>query len=122
MKNIVIVGGGTAGWLSALFLKRKYPIYNVTLIESTVIGILGAGEGGTPNLKSIIVDYFGFDENEFLEKVNGTKKYGIIFDKWHKDLNHSFVKYYEQSNFCVTNDFAFAKSILNDYNGCVLND
>jgi tryptophan halogenase len=91
MKNIVIVGGGTAGWLSALFLKRKYPIYNVTLIESTVIGILGAGEGGTPNLKSIIVDYFGFDENEFLEKVNGTKKYGIIFDKWHKDLNHSFV-------------------------------
>jgi len=91
MKNIVIVGGGTAGWLSAFFLKRKYPNYNVTLIESTVIGILGAGEGGTPNLKSIIIDDFGFNEEEFLEKVNGTKKYGIIFDKWHNDLNHSFV-------------------------------
>jgi len=43
MKNIVIVGGGTAGWLSAYFLKNKYPQYNVSLIESTVIGILGAG-------------------------------------------------------------------------------
>lgn len=91
MKNIVIVGGGTAGWLSAYFLKNKYPEYNISLIESTVIGILGAGEGGTPNLKSIIVDDFGFDEDEFLEKVNGTKKYGIIFDKWHNDKQHSFI-------------------------------
>jgi len=91
MKNIIIVGGGTAGWLSAYFLKRKYPEYNVSLIESTVIGILGAGEGGTPNLRSIIVDDFGFDEDEFLEKVNGTKKYGIIFDKWHSDKKHSFI-------------------------------
>ena len=91
MKNIVIVGGGTSGWLSAFFLKKKYPSYNVSLIESTQIGILGAGEGGTPNLKSTIVDDFGFDEDEFLEKVNGTKKYGIIFDKWHTDKEHSFI-------------------------------
>jgi len=91
MKNIIIVGGGTAGWLSGYFLKNKYPEYNVSLIESTVIGILGAGEGGTPNLRSIIVDDFGFDEDEFLEKVNGTKKYGIIFDKWHSDKQHSFI-------------------------------
>ncbi len=91
MKNIIIVGGGTSGWLSAYFLKRKYPEYKVSLIESTVIGILGAGEGGTPNLRSIIIDDFGFDEDEFLDKVNGTKKYGIIFDKWHSDKKHSFI-------------------------------
>lgn len=91
MKSIVIVGGGTAGWLSALFLKKKYPKYKISLIESTMIGILGAGEGGTPNLRSVIVDDFGFNEEEFLDKVDGTKKYGILFDKWHNDLDHSFI-------------------------------
>lgn len=91
MKNIVIVGGGTAGWLSAFFLKRKYLEHNVFLIESTSIGILGAGEGGTPNLRSLLIDDFGFDEDEFLEAVNGTKKYGILFDKWHSNKTHSFV-------------------------------
>jgi tryptophan halogenase len=91
MKNIVIVGGGSAGWLSAYFLKKKYPNYNVSLIESTKIGILGAGEGATPNLRSLLINDFGFDENEFLQKVNGTKKYGIKFDKWHSDKSHSFV-------------------------------
>jgi glycine/D-amino acid oxidase-like deaminating enzyme len=54
MKNIVIVGGGTAGWLSAYYLKKKHVNYNITLIESTTIGILGAGEGGTPNLYSTL--------------------------------------------------------------------
>ncbi len=91
MKEIVIVGGGTAGWLSAIYIKTKYSNYNVTLIESSQIGILGAGEGGTPNLRSIIIDEFGFDESEFLKKVNGTKKYGIVFDKWSDGLNHSFI-------------------------------
>ena len=79
MKSIVIVGGGTSGWLSAYFLKKKYPNYNISLIESTDIGILGAGEGGTPNLRSILIDDFGFNEDEFLKAVNGTKKYGIVF-------------------------------------------
>lgn len=91
IKNIIIVGGGTAGWLSAFFLKKKHPEYNIKLIESTSIGILGAGEGGTPNLRSLLIDEFGFNEDEFLEKVNGTKKYGIVFDKWNDDNEYSFI-------------------------------
>jgi tryptophan halogenase len=90
IKNITIVGGGTAGWLSAFFLKKKYQEHNIKLIESTSIGILGAGEGGTPNLHSILIDEFGFCEEEFLKKVNGTKKYGIVFDKWN-DKKQSFI-------------------------------
>lgn len=91
MKNITIIGGGTSGWISAFFLKKKYNNYKISLVESSTIGILGAGEGGTPNLKSLLIDDFGFDENEFLNEVNGTKKYGIVFDKWNKNINHSFV-------------------------------
>ena len=44
-KKIVIVGGGTAGWLSALFAQQNLPSTDITLIESDEIGILGAGEG-----------------------------------------------------------------------------
>lgn len=90
MKHIVIVGGGTAGWLSAYYLKKKHSNYNILLIESTTIGILGAGEGGTPNLYSTLIEEFGFDEEEFLTKVNGTKKYGILFNNWN-NKEHSFV-------------------------------
>jgi tryptophan halogenase len=54
MKNIVIVGGGTAGWLTALVVNRFYKDTKVTLIESSKIGILGAGEGSVPNFGSII--------------------------------------------------------------------
>lgn len=91
MKNIIIVGGGTAGWLSAFFLKKNYKDCNVSLIESSKIGILGAGEGATPNLQSMLIEGFEFDEQDFLNKVNGTKKYGINFTNWNKDLNHNFV-------------------------------
>ena len=91
MKKIVIIGGGTAGWLTALYVKKRYKNYNITLLESTKTGILGAGEGGTPTLRSMLLEGFGFYEVEFLKEVNGTKKYGILFDKWNIDSNHSFV-------------------------------
>ena len=48
--KIVIVGGGTAGWLTALKAQRSYPDLDITVIESNDIGILGAGEGSTPYL------------------------------------------------------------------------
>ena len=47
--NFTIVGSGTAGWITALFLTRNYPWANITVISSSDIGILGAGEGVTPH-------------------------------------------------------------------------
>lgn len=90
-KNVTIVGGGTAGWLSALYIQRRYPNYSVSVIESSKIGILGAGEGGTPNLKGLLVEFLGIDENEFLAAVNGTKKFGINFTGWCSNTEHSFI-------------------------------
>ena len=55
-KNIVIVGGGTAGWLTALYTKKVFPTDNIVLVESDSIGILGAGEGSTPKL----IEFFDF--------------------------------------------------------------
>jgi tryptophan halogenase len=91
MKKIVIIGGGTAGWLSAIYIKKKYTNHKISIVESSNIGILGAGEGSTPNLKELLVSQFGFNEEDFLNKVNGTKKFGITFEGWNSDINHSFV-------------------------------
>ena len=52
--SFVVVGGGTAGWMSALFIKQHYPWANITVIASEEIGILGAGEGTTPHFVSFL--------------------------------------------------------------------
>ena len=89
--KIVIAGGGTAGWLSALFLAkqnlhRDIPAYDVTLIESDDIPIIGAGEGSTGVLQKILLSTLreleGFGEQEFFEKCNTTFKLGIDCIDW----------------------------------------
>ena len=94
MNNIIIIGGGTAGWLTALFAKKYYKNSNVKLIESSEIGILGAGEGSTPNLVNFLSE-LEIDESDLLKKVNGTKKIGIHFHnciptcfEWGEPLHH----------------------------------
>ena len=51
--NIIIVGGGTAGWLSALMVSSRFPNHNITVIESSKIGVIGVGES-TTGLLSLI--------------------------------------------------------------------
>jgi tryptophan halogenase len=81
MKNIVIVGGGTAGWLTALFLNQHYTDSNITLIESSKIGILGAGEGTTGNIPSLF-NKLNITIDELKDKVDLTIKTGISFENW----------------------------------------
>jgi tryptophan halogenase len=82
--KLVIVGGGTAGWLTALYLNKIAPDYNITLIESEEIGILGAGEGSVP-----IFPYFlynlGISEEEIIKETDATFKLGINFENWKGD-------------------------------------
>ena len=59
MKNVTIIGGGTAGWISAMFISSKISDTSVTLVESKTIGIVGVGEGTTPNIKSFLMFIFG---------------------------------------------------------------
>jgi tryptophan halogenase len=82
--NIVIVGGGTAGWLSALFAKKRYPEANVTVIESTEIGIIGAGEGTVPQVLSLFAD-LGINLQDLILNTKSTIKNGIKFTNWSKD-------------------------------------
>ena len=84
MRNIVVVGGGTAGWLTALYLKKIHVDFNVIVVKSDKIGILGAGEGSTPHLIDFI-KLLDISEYELIRNTNATYKLGINFENWHGD-------------------------------------
>ena len=81
--SIIILGGGTAGWMTANLLHRRWGSHGtkVTLIESSDIGIVGVGEGSTPQLKAFF-DELGIDESEWMPRCNATYKAGIEFAGW----------------------------------------
>jgi tryptophan halogenase len=79
--RIVIVGGGTAGWLSAATFSRTLKMRDVTLVESSDIGIIGVGEGTFPTIRSTLAG-LGIAEAEFLRCADATFKQGVLFDGW----------------------------------------
>ena len=73
--KIIIAGGGTAGWLAALFVKKIKPEHDVVVIESSKIGIIGAGEGSTGTLMDVITNHywdFGCDINDFVKETGAS--------------------------------------------------
>jgi len=93
VKNIVIVGGGTAGWTAAAAVARLIGAnLNVVLVESDAIGTVGVGEATIPPFRTLH-RLLKIDEADFLAKVQGTIKLGIGFENWRAighDYFHSF--------------------------------
>jgi tryptophan 6-halogenase len=79
--QFVILGGGTAGWMTACLIAKHWPQHKVTVVESPDIGIIGVGEGSTPQLKAFF-DTLGLSEAEWMPKCNATYKAGISFHGW----------------------------------------
>lgn len=85
IKNIVIVGGGSAGWMTAAALSSMVSpgAIRITLIESEQIGTVGVGEATIPDVINFNA-MLGISEQDFLRATNGTFKLGIEFTNWGK--------------------------------------
>lgn len=82
-RHVVILGGGTAGWMAAMLFQQRWGGMGtrVTLVESKDIGIIGVGEGSTPQLKHFF-DTMGIAEADWMPRCNATYKTGIEFVGW----------------------------------------
>ncbi|HKD23294.1 MAG TPA: tryptophan 7-halogenase, partial [Rhizomicrobium sp.] len=81
VEDVLLVGGGTAGWLTAAFLAKHLAGVRISLVESQDIGILGVGEGTFPSIRGTL-SAIGIDEARFLRAANATFKQGVKFVHW----------------------------------------
>ncbi len=85
-RSILILGGGTAGWLTAAYLAKFLDLsedgrFEITLLESPDIGIIGVGEGTFPTIRTTL-KFLGIDEARFIRETSATFKQGIRFTDW----------------------------------------
>lgn len=91
INNVVIVGGGSAGWMTAAALSKvlRNNYCHITLIESDAIGTVSVGEATIPQIQQFH-EILEIDENEFIQATNATFKLGIEFANW-KDKGESYI-------------------------------
>ncbi len=99
--NIVILGAGTAGLVSALILREKYPTYPITVVKSGEIGIIGVGEGSTEHWRQFM-DFVGLEVSELVTETDATVKIGILFKNW-SDNTPEYVHSISSFNFSTLN-------------------
>jgi len=87
--SICVVGGGTAGLIAALILKKRFPKIDLAVVASKNIGIIGVGEGSTEHWLEFM-DHLGITASEIIKECDATLKCGIMFRNWsEQDYLHS---------------------------------
>lgn len=84
INNLIVLGGGNAGLMAALYLKTALPFIDITLIKSKKIGTIGVGEGSTEHW-SRFAQAVGININDLVNECGATIKIGIKFENWHGD-------------------------------------
>ncbi|MBP9721674.1 MAG: tryptophan 7-halogenase [Gammaproteobacteria bacterium] len=135
IKDIIIIGGGSAGWMSASYIAQALNFdVNITVIESETIGRIGVGEATVPTIKTEFFDRLGLAESDWMPHCNATYKMGVKFSNWRKPieeggdyyyhnfgeipsyddvpLTHVWIKKYLEEDYKVPMDYACFSSLL----------
>ncbi|MFI1018845.1 tryptophan halogenase family protein [Streptomyces sp. NPDC020965] len=95
LKKVVIVGGGTAGWMAASYLKAAFgDRLAVTLVESGKIGTIGVGEATFSDIRHFF-EFLGLKEKDWMPSCNATYKLAVRFENW-REKGHYFYHPFEQ--------------------------
>ncbi|MGA9771468.1 MAG: tryptophan halogenase family protein [Blastocatellia bacterium] len=89
IQTIVIVGGGSAGWMTAAYLSKALTGVKIKLVESATISTIGVGEATFSTIK-LFFDYLGLDERDWMPKCNAAYKLAIKFVNWNKEGQHFY--------------------------------
>lgn len=122
-KTMIIMGGGTSGWVSALYFLNKSKDLNlnlkIKLISSSEIETIGVGEGTTPSFTHFIENICKIDKKEFLKETKGSFKYGVKFNNWNFDGEYYYNLFKHSNNedkkliqYCVNNRIPISQKTL----------
>ena len=108
IQELVVLGGGSAGFIAAITLKLRLAAVRVTVIRSKEIGVIGVGEGTTPVILDHLHGYLGLNPTNFYKRANPTWKLGVRFE-WgpHEYFNYTFSSQFDfkQEGFEKRNGF-----------------
>ena len=94
VRDVVVLGGGSAGWLAAGLLAAEHPELRITLIESSEVPTIGVGEGTWPSMRDTL-RRIGLSEPEFIRRCQVSFKQGSRFDGWARgDAGSAGDRYY----------------------------
>lgn len=111
-RRIGIIGGGTAGFLTALALRAKLPRLEVTLVESSTIPIIGVGEATVPHIIPFLHRFCQLDIHDFYQKVRPTWKQGIKFEWGPPDIPHFHAPFdWEENNVGALGSLRYAGNL-----------
>ena len=111
--NLTILGGGSAGWLTALYIKQLFKNSNVTLIERKNIPIIGVGEATTPHIVSFLSS-LNIDYKEVIKKTDGTLKNGISFENWNGDNKKYLHGFSLNGHLSMFDNLDYLKQLINN--------
>ena len=90
VKNIIVLGGGSAGWMTASTLIKEFPNKEITVIESPNTPTVGVGESTIGGIKAWTT-YLGINDEEFFKYTDATYKLSIRFEDFYKKVMEGFI-------------------------------
>jgi len=126
IKDILIVGGGSAGWMTAATFIKQFPEKNISLIESPNISTVGVGESTIGGIR-LWTNWLGIDDKQFLKFTDGSYKLSIKFTDFYKKgeaFHYPFGSPFIENNKSFLNDWWFKKffykdTLQSDYVDCL---